>query len=576
MKNSILFIILLVVVIAGGVGLFYFESRLPNNEIVNRDVISQLLKVDALDANINELVLRSRANLDANYDMLVRSTIALERTVSGLSSSYFKKDSIAGSLLDTRFERFKSAVEIKIDQVESFKSSNSVLRNSEKYIPLVGLQLTEQAKQSDLLEVGSLYKQVVIETLEFTRQGSNKPKEDLAGFRERVLETESVMPSDSSIKILEYANHIATVIDSKHKTDQYLSKVLSSATDDQIGEISNAWGLWQSDNSNSRESFRYLTIAYLMTILALVGLLVYRLRRLYANLDKEVEEKAQEAKRTYEDLQVSERQLAQSERMASLGQLVAGVAHEINTPLGYISSNMDTIKARLGRLAPIFHKASSISETLSDPSQDRSSINKLLKEQILAYRKVGKNNTPENIDTLISDASEGLHEIKDIVDSLTNFSHVQDVPAENVDVNERLKSTLKMSASTLGKRKIVTRLQEDLPSVSGVPNQLVQVFNNVINNAAHATDAAAGVIVVESKLVGDSIEIYFQDNGKGIDDESLTRVFEPFFTTKGVGEGTGLGLSISHRIVEAHDGKLLIESTVEVGTKVTVRLPRAV
>ena len=149
MKNSLLFATVLAIAVLGGIVLFYLESTLPDNELINRDVNAKLLKIDNLDSSINELSLRSRANLDSNYDMLVRSTVTLERTVSELADSYFNSSKIAGSLLESRFNNFLNTVEIKTDQVENFKSHNSVLRNSEKYTPMVGAQLASVAIENE-------------------------------------------------------------------------------------------------------------------------------------------------------------------------------------------------------------------------------------------------------------------------------------------------------------------------------------------------------------------------------------------------------------------------------------------
>lgn len=573
MKNSLLIVAILIIAIAGGAGLFYFGSKLPDNELINQNVNTQLLRIDTLDANVNELALRSRANIDLNYDMLVRSTVALERTVLDLSNTYFRKSEIKGSLLDTRFDNFKASLEIKNDQVEDFKSSNAVLRNSETYIPLVGMQLTEVAQQNSLPEVSNLYKQIVIEMLEFTRQGSNRQIDEVAGHRAAILESEELMPQESRIKVLEFANHVATAVEAQEKTDQYLSKLLNSSADEQIGEILSAWNLWQSENDNTQEILRSYIIAYVLTMLALIGILIFRLRGAYNSLDQEVEAKTLEIKTAYDELRDSERQLVQSEKMASLGQLVAGVAHEINTPLSYITSNIDTIKARYENLMPVLLKAEEISDHLADPNRPNTEINGILKQQIAAYRDVDKNNTPKNINLLIDDASAGLLEIKEIVDSLTNFSHVQDAPQQPVDINERINSCLKVCSVMLGDRKLTLDLTSDMPMVQGVSNQLVQVFTNIIKNATHATDPSSGVLHISTQLIDGSVEILFKDNGEGIDEESLKHVFEPFFTTKDVGDGTGLGLSISHRIIVAHKGEIDINSTVGIGTLVSVRLP---
>jgi signal transduction histidine kinase len=214
-----------------------------------------------------------------------------------------------------------------------------------------------------------------------------------------------------------------------------------------------------------------------------------------------------------------------------------------------------------------------VTKALTQPGNDSKTIKQLLTQQVLAYRKVGKNNTPENTKMLIQDASQGLQEIKEIVDSLTNFSHVQDTPAVEIDVNETLQKALKMTEKSLDGRKVLVNLANQLPKVKGIPNQLIQVFTNIITNATHATDRDSGVLTVKTRLINNSVLIMFKDNGRGMDDESLSKAFDPFYTTKEVGEGTGLGLSISYRIVETHGGKLSIESQENVGTTVVVELP---
>ena len=573
MKNSLLFTLILLTAILGGAGLFYLESKLPDNELIARDINTQLLKIDNLNASINELALRSRANLDANYDMLVRSTLALERTIADLSEGHFNPQKISGSLLETRFNSFKNAVEIKSDQIEDFKSHNSVLRNSEKYAPIVGNQLAVMAERSELTSLADMYRRAVIDVLEFTKQGSDKPISEVENYAQQISSTEEQMPEASVTRIIEFSNHVATAIDAKQKTDQYLGRVLNSTVGDQVEEIFNAWSVWQSENNNAQALLQNYMIGYVAVMLGLIGVLVFRLRSLYTNLDKEVEIKTEEVRAAYEELQESERQLVQNEKMASLGQLVAGVAHEINTPLSYISSNVDTVKSKITKLGPVLEKAEAISTTVADPNRDKSALNNLLREQIVAFRQVGDNNQPEKISALLNDASEGINEIEEIVKSLTSFSHVQDSPTQEVDIHERLDAAIQQCDRAIGDRKVELELDQYLPMVEGVPNQLIQVFKNVLINATHATDNATGVISIETRDIDGLVEINISDNGTGIDQQALKRVLDPFFTTKEVGEGTGLGLSIAHQIVKAHQGKLAVDSEVNAGTTVTIQLP---
>lgn len=573
MKNSLLFIIIFAIAILGAVGLFYLESKIPDNELLNRDINATLLKIDNLDSNINELTLRNRANLDLNYDMLVRSTTGLQRTITELESNYFKGLDISGSLLESKLNNFTSTVEVKLDQVENFKSNNSVLRNSEKYAPLVGSELVSIASENELLNIADMYQQAIFDVLEFTKQASNVPVLDVSAYIQGIDGSISQMPESSHTKILEFSNHIATAIEAKQKTDLYLNNTLNSSLNTQIEDIFNAWSLWQTQNNNHQQVLKYYSIAYIAIILGLLSLLIFRLRSLYNNLDSEVAIKTQKIEAAYKNLQESEQKLNQSEKMASLGQLVAGVAHEVNTPLGYISSNIGTVKSKLQKLTPVLEKAKALSDAASQPSPDKSIFNQLLKQQIVDFRQAGKNNTPNKLIDLLDDSSEGLNDIQEMVDSLVSFSHIEDAPFQEVDVNECIKKALKICQHTLNERKVSLELNENLPSVMAAQGQLVQVFTNIITNAAHATDDAEGRIAIQTFKDGDWLSTVVQDNGSGISEELVNRVFDPFFTTKDVGQGVGLGLSLAYKILNSHNGEINLISKEGMGTSLTINLP---
>lgn len=573
MKNSFLFIIIFIIAILGAAGLFYLESKIPNNELINRDVNATLLKIDNFDSSINELALRNRANLDLNYDMLVRSTTGLERTVAELQNNYINKSDISGSLLENKFDNFANTVEIKLDQVENFKSSNSILRNSEKYTPLVGTDLVTVAKENQLTKVADTYQQAIFDILEFTKQGSSKEILDATVYTNSINNSIDEMPESSHSKILEFSNHISTAIDAKRKTDLYLSDVLNSSLNNQIEDIFNAWSLWQAQDNNHKSVLKYYTVAYIAVLLGLLSLLIFRLRSLYNNLDHEVAIKTQEIETAYKGLQESENKLSQSEKMASLGQLVAGVAHEVNTPLGYISSNIATVKSKLEKLAPVFEKAEALSNAAASPTGDKSIFNKLLKQQIIDFRNTGKNNSPEKLTKLLDDSSEGLGDIQEMVDSLVSFSHVKDTAFAKVDINECINKALKICQHTLSERKVSITLDESLPTTMASQSQLVQVFTNIITNAAHATDQTNGHISIQSFQDNGWLNIIIEDNGSGIDEEIMNRVFDPFFTTKEVGHGIGLGLSLAYKIVDSHNGEINLTSEASKGANVTIKLP---
>lgn len=424
MKNSILLSVIILIVLLGAAGLFYVESKLPDNGLIDREVNTYLLKVDRLNSSINELSLRSRANLDSNYDMLVRSTTSLERMIDKLSNGHLNSKLIEGSLLETKFDRFRESLVVKSDQVESFKSSNSVLRNSEKYMLLVGTELSEVARSNGLSEVSSLYSRIVIGMLEFTKQDNSRSINEVVEYASDILKTEALMPEASKTKILEFANHVGKAIGSKSKVDLYLGKVLNSSSRDQIEGIIDAWDQWQGERNNTQAILFYYSAAYVITILGLIGLLAFRVRSLYLNLDVQVEQKDREVQAAYGELGESQRQLAQNEKMVSLGQRAAVTAQDINMSLSQITLNMNTIKAWFGDLSPVLEKAQEISITLADPNREKPALNKLLKQQVIAFRSIGKNTTVENLNMLIDDALSDLKNIKETTNSLTKDSEI--------------------------------------------------------------------------------------------------------------------------------------------------------
>jgi signal transduction histidine kinase len=283
--------------------------------------------------------------------------------------------------------------------------------------------------------------------------------------------------------------------------------------------------------------------AFAGALMLVFGLIALRLQssmhaldQINSNLEQTVEERTRE-------LKMQQAHLIQSEKMASLGQMVAGVAHEINTPLGYASSNVESVKQSLTTVAA--------DTNLSEDAQDRL----------------------EEADVLLEDAMHGMAQIDELVKSLKNFSRVDRSHTELFDINDGLDTALKICRNTLKDQiEVVRDYAGGLPQIVCAPSQLNQVFLNLINNAAQAM-AGGGTLTLSSQRDEDHIDIRICDTGCGMDADTQAHIFEPFFTTKPVGEGTGLGLSIVFRIIEDHAGRIAVESTPGQGTQFHIRLP---
>lgn len=268
------------------------------------------------------------------------------------------------------------------------------------------------------------------------------------------------------------------------------------------------------------------------------------LQKAYGELEQKVEERTRA-------LRQKQAQLVQSEKMASLGQLVAGVAHEINTPLGALKSNVDLFMRSVQRVESI----------LSDPK---------MPSQVCKHPKLAK--LFENIEKLNAVNKTAADRIVTIVNSLRKFARLDETELDEVDLHEGIENTLTLVRHELKNRIEVCKDYGKTPRVSCYPNRLNQVFMNLLVNASHAIQGQ-GKIFIKTRFKDNSVVVEIRDTGMGISKENLKRIFDPGFTTKGFGVGTGLGLSIVYQIVEDHRGRIEVESEVGKGTTFRLILP---
>jgi two-component system NtrC family sensor kinase len=272
----------------------------------------------------------------------------------------------------------------------------------------------------------------------------------------------------------------------------------------------------------------------------------------------------QEKKKVERQLQESQAQVIQQEKMASVGLLAAGVAHEINNPIGFITSNLSSLEKYTDKLVKFIEFQEKIIEKCAD--EDARTTLAEMKLQIKLDYLVN------DLRDLIAESLYGSRRVSKIVQDLQTFSRSDSSEAVPSDLNETIRSTINMVRHEI---KYVAELDlqiEDLPQVVCQPQHIGQVIMNLLMNAAHSIQGK-GLISLTASQVGDSVEISVTDDGCGILPEHLERIFEPFFTTKEAGRGTGLGLAISRDIVRKHSGELLVESSNDKGTTFTVRLP---
>lgn len=279
-------------------------------------------------------------------------------------------------------------------------------------------------------------------------------------------------------------------------------------------------------------------------------------------LDERVAERTEELRLTNQKLLEMHSQLLQADKMAAVGQLSAGVAHEINNPIGFVSSNLETLKEWLQDL---FVLIDYYQEIIDDDKR-------LLPLAAEKRQQVDFDYLKNELPIMLSETQGGLYRVRDIVKNLKEFSYVTESVWQQADLIKGLNSTLNiMNHDIKYKAKLVLDLQA-LPLVECIPSQINQVFLNIVVNACQAIENK-GVITIKSEQINDNVCISIKDNGIGIDEESSAHLFEPFYTTKPVGVGTGLGLSISYGIIHAHHGRLEVDSKINQGTMFKIYLP---
>jgi PAS domain S-box-containing protein len=263
-------------------------------------------------------------------------------------------------------------------------------------------------------------------------------------------------------------------------------------------------------------------------------------------------------------LEEAQNQLLQSEKMASIGQLAAGVAHEINNPVAFVNSNLGTLQRYASALLNLLASYEQAEGSLADDV--RQDIERLKKEIDAGYLR-------DEIGNLLTESLDGLQRVKRIVQDLKDFSHVDRAEREWANLETGLESTLNVVWNEVKYKAQVLKEYGDIPQIECFPSQLNQVFMNLLINAAHAIEEQ-GQITMRTGHDGEHVWVEVEDTGKGIEPEHLGRIFEPFFTTKPVGKGTGLGLSLSYGIVSKHGGRIEVKSEVGKGSIFRVVLPR--
>lgn len=580
----------LVAVIAIGILGFLLKMTQSVDADLHSARLENIRAVDNLDVELNRLFTQTRASTLAD-SAADRSKIT-ERLGKDLDALDKGPKALRGLTkdLDKKLDQFLDTIEAKFELGFDFEARNTLLNqglvNNMDAVPVNTDALMAASTPATKEVLRPLLAQLKTEllTLSVTPNPTNA-----ATIRELLgqMKTGSETQSEAYRTAWDSLNgSCEEIIQDKTEMVDKLKSFLGRPTGTQLQAVEQGYTAWYQEQVAEANQYRAILVGYAAVLLLVLAFLGVRLRRSYGDLDKansklvdanenlegQVDARTKDLSSALKDLRNSQAQLIQSEKMASLGQMVAGVAHEINTPLGYARSNASIVRTTLADIRDLCNAQDRALQLMTSENASDEEVANALSDADERRQLVNPIEVMGDLDNLLEDTDHGLVQIADLVSSLKDFSRVDRSRNDQFKVNEGIETALKICQNQLKNRVEVVRQFGDLPEIECSPSKLNQVFLNLFTNAAQAI-GDTGKIFVHTSAEENGVSIRIIDNGCGMDEEVRQRIFEPFFTTKPVGKGTGLGLSIVFRIIEEHGGTIGVHSVVGKGSEFTIRLP---
>jgi signal transduction histidine kinase len=575
---------LLAAALATGLMWVLYQKTQASDPAAGAAVAEQLRLIHQLDSDWNVDVMSSKVGLNASYDPIAAPFRKIGAQLAHVESSQAAVDpAVKQQLADMR-----AAFAAKADLVDDFKSRNSVLRNSLRFLPTAA----RDAAMSHGLppEVAAAVDAALADALKYAVVIEDSQRDQLVASVQRIEAALDALPAAAAARepLSVFLSHARTVLRRIGDETTLLSGIMQVPTVAAIDGSAAAIDAWYAEQSRASELWRIGLFAYSALLLGLAGFTAVRLRQSYrqinhmnaalvaANdgLEQHVEHRTRDRASALPPLRESEAQIIQSEKMSSLGQMVAGVAHEINTPLAYVRSGLETIAGQTGDVNDLVRHAGSMLHAMAAPEPDPEQLSRSFTALSGLMSSFAGQGIADELRRLTEDSLHGVDQIGELVVNLRSFCRLDRSKATLFDLREGLDDTLVIARGAIGAHTVLKEYA-DIPDVMCAPSQLNQVFLNLITNAAQALPASGGgTITLRTAVDEGMVRVDVTDSGSGIAPEHLPRIFDPFFTTKQVGAGTGLGLSIAYKIVQEHAGRISVYSAPGKGTTFSIHLPR--
>jgi signal transduction histidine kinase len=538
--------------------------------------------LEKLDVALAEGTLALEELISATYQP--SSALALGRwsVMQGLNviDSDAGELSDANRIVETALELDKSLVAMR-KHLDTFGQAQAELLTVEQSFSEGSKKLIGFFRQQGQQDSADVVYVNTEQAKKLLRTGGTKDLDEVLALVDNLERLEAQLPTNERGQLRLLINATYTMISLKRAMNQAVVAVNEGPVNSQLETLSDLVTNDQLYVLSAVNDARVLLNVYTVLLLVVLGFFGLRLaashralNRSHDDLEERVQARTADLAQANENLKESQVQLVQAEKMSSLGQLVAGVMHEINTPLLYVLNNTSVTSEAVTELADFFAAAKPIL-TAKNSEEGKLAIKSLLARRGEFDMETLAENISE-VQSLGQDSIEGLHQISDLVQSLKDFSRLDRMADDQFDVREGIEKTLTITRNLLKQGVRVHKHFAEVPPIFCSPSRLNQVFINIVTNAVQAMDGRGDLTITTSHNMtsqGDSVEIVFEDSGCGIAEEDLNKIMDPFFTTKPVGEGTGLGLSIVRQIVDQHAGQIYVDSKLGHGTRIVLSFP---
>jgi signal transduction histidine kinase len=576
----------IVILLVGGWLSLYFKARAVDLRAAN-GVLEGLRELKEIDSRWNDRLIAMRLSTAGEPDKIaaVLDMPRVARVQGALSVKAYEM----GNLVSPQgLTALRQAFDEKASAIQQFEAAKSAYSQALDRFVQAGSALSSAAR-TGRDGIGAAGERAVerlsAATLAHLAQPASASEKIVAAAADALLAEDVPLGLVPQVQALAAAS--GAVVRAKDAEDAAFRNAFFTSTGPRLDSLTKEFERQFGNALDDAERYRFYLFVYSALILLLALWLAWRLGHTYrviasinrqlleANetLESRVDQRTRELADALKQLKENESLLIQSEKMSSLGQMVAGVAHEVNTPLAYVKASLDSVSGQMPRIGAALEQSERLIQMLQSEQTTEDELAAQFERTSSSLEEVRTRGTAAELGGLVKDGLHGIGQITELVSNLKNFARLDRSKVAKVDLNEGVASALAIARNEL-KTKTVHKEFSVLPPVSCAPSQINQVFLNLLTNAAQATPAQGGVIVVRTGLHGDGfVAVEVQDNGHGIPPDVLPKIFDPFFTTKEAGKGTGLGLSICYKIVASHGGRIDVASKPGVGTRFTVILP---